>query len=166
MKNSSKSLLLTLLMPALCFGQVHEGHSVAETDAGTADLSPGLRKLFAEEMRQLQTGMTQILPLYVSGEWAEIAVIAGRMEDSYVLKQNLSADQMDELHAKLPGEFIELDQQFHYLAGMLEHAAKVEKSELVGFYFSEMSDACLNCHTQFARQRFPALSTDSKPHRH
>lgn len=166
MKNLFKLSLLTLLMPALCFGQGHEGHSVDETDTGIADLSPDLRKLFAEEMRQLQTGMTQILPLYVSGGWAEIALIAGQMEDSYVLKQNLSAEQMDELHAKLPGEFIKLDQQFHYLAGMLEHAAKMEKSELVGFYFSEMSDACFNCHTQFARQRFPSLSPESRAHRH
>ena len=117
-------------------------------------------------MRQLQKGMTEILPLYVSGGWAEIAVIAGKMEDSYVLKQNLSAEQMDELHAKLPGEFIELDQQFHYLAGMLEHAAVVEKVELVSFYYSEMGEACVSCHTRFATQRFPALAPRPQAHEH
>jgi len=166
MKNLSILFLLALLIPSLCFGQEHEPHAVDKSHAGIADLSPELRNLFSEEMRQLQNGMTQILPLYVSGGWAEIAAVAGKMEDSYVLKQNLSAEQMDELHAKLPGEFIELDQQFHYLAGMLEHAAKVEKVELVGFYYSKMSEACVSCHSRFATQRFPALAPKAQEHEH
>lgn len=166
MKNLWKLFLLVLLMPPLCFGQDHESHGAKEGDAGITGLSPGLRTLFSEEMRLLQSGMTQILALYVSGGWADIARIAGKMEDSYVLKQNLSAAQMDELHGSLPAEFIELDQQFHYLAGMLEHAAKVEKAELVGFYYSEMSQACVACHTRFATQRFPALAPNTGVHDH
>jgi len=166
MKKRFQLLFLALLIPSLCHGQGHERHSVDESPAGIADLSPELRNLFSQEMRLLQEGMTEILPLYVSGEWAEIAVIAGKMEDSYVLKQNLDAGQMDELHAKLPGAFIELDQQFHYLAGMLEHASEVEKVELVGFYFSKLSEACVSCHTQYARQRFPALAPKSPAHEH
>jgi hypothetical protein len=117
-------------------------------------------------MRQLQKGMTEILPLYVSGRWAEIVPIASKMEGSYVLKQNLSEEQMHELHSKLPSGFIELDQQFHYLSGMLEHAAKMEKAELVGFYFSKMSEICVSCHTQYATHRFPALATGTKVHGH
>jgi len=166
MKKPTRLLFLALLIPSLCHGQGHEDHSVDRSHAGIAGLSPELRKLFAEEMRQLQKGMTEILPLYVSGGWAGIAAIAGKMEDSYVLKQNLSEEQMHELHAKLPGGFIELDQRFHYLAGMLEHAAKVEKAELVGFYFSKMGEACVNCHAQYATQRFPALAPDSRTHEH
>ena len=166
MKNLSLLILLVLLTPSLCFGQGHEGHAAGKSDTGVAGLSPELRKLFSEEMRQLQNGMTQILPLYVAGGWDEIANIASQMEDSYVLKQNLSAAQMDELHARLPPGFIELDQQFHYLAGMLEHAAKVEKAELVGFYFSTMNEACVNCHSRYATNRFPALAPEAKTHAH
>ena len=165
MKNLSQLFFLALLIPSLCHGQGHERHSVDNSHAGIADLSPQLRNLFSQEMRELQKGMTEILPLYVSGGWAEIAVIAGKMEDSYVLKQNLSTEQMDELHAKLPGAFIELDQQFHYLAGMLEHAAEMEKVELVGFYFSRMSEACVSCHIQYATQRFPALAPKPQAHK-
>jgi hypothetical protein len=166
MKKLSQLFFLALLIPSLCHGQGHERQLVTKSHAGTADLSPELQNLFSQEMRQLQQGMTEILPLYVSGGWAEIAVIAGKMEDSYVLKQNLSAKQMDDLHAVLPGEFITLDQQFHYLAGMLEQAAEMEKVELVGFYFSKMSEVCVSCHTQYATQRFPALAPKPEAHEH
>ena len=160
---------LAILIPALCYGEIHEQHSmgsVAKSVSGVAALSPPLRTLFSQEMLQLQLGMTDIIPLYISGRWPEIAAIASKMEASYVLKQNLSAEQMHELHSKLPDAFIELDQQFHYLAGMLAHAAKMEKVELVGFYFSEMGKTCVSCHTQFASHKFPALTPGKKTHSH
>lgn len=166
MKKLSQLFFLAILIPSLCHGEGHQRHSIDKSHAGIVDLSPELRNLFSQEMLQLQKGMTEILPLYVSGRWAEIGVIASKMEDSYILKQNLSEEQMDELHSKLPSAFIELDQQFHYLSGMLEHAAEMEKAELVGFYFSKMSEICVSCHTHFATQRFPALAPKTQAHGH
>ena len=166
MKKLPQLFFLALLIPGLCLGQGHEGHAADESHSGVAGLSPELRALLASEMQQLQKGMTEMLPLYVSGQWAEIAVIAGKMEDSYVLKQQLSEEQMHELHTILPADFIELDQQFHYLAGMLEHVAEKQKVELIGFYYSEMGKACVSCHTQHATQRFPALAPKAEAHEH
>jgi len=45
---------------------------------------------------------------------------------------------------------------------MLEHAAKNEKAELVNFYFSEMNESCIGCHTVFATHKFPALADVKK----
>ena len=123
-----------------------------------AALSPGLQDLFSKEMIELQNGMIEIFPLYISGKWQEIATIARKMETSYVLKQSLTTSQMHELHSKLPDSFIESDLQFHYLAGMLEHVANIEKVELVGFYIAKMSEACVKCHTEHATRKFPALT--------
>lgn len=166
MKILSQLFLLALIMPSLCNGEGHERHSIDNSDSSTADLSPELRNLLSQEMLQLQKGMQDILPLYVSGRWAEIASIASKMEGSYILKKSLSKEQIHELHSNLPDGFIELDQQFHYLSGMLSHAAKMEKPELVGFYFSKMSEACVSCHTQHATHRFPALAQKIKAHEH
>ena len=88
------------------------------------------------------------------------------MNNSYILKQNLTDDQMHELHSLLPAAFIKKDQRFHYLAGMLEHAAKNEKPELINFYFSEMNESCVGCHTQFATHKFPGLLAKEKKHEH
>jgi len=166
MNKLSRLLLLTVFIPFLSHGEGFT-HDVAESNhSGIVDLSPELRDLLSREMRQLQKGMTEILPLYVSGEWAEIVPIASKMKNSYVLKQSLSDEQMHELHTKLPGGFIQLDKQFHYLSGMLEHAAETGKPELIGFYFSKMSEACVSCHTQYATHRFPALAPATKGHEH
>jgi hypothetical protein len=151
-------VLLALLLPALCQGEEDTHHQIGETQSVIAGLSPELQQLFSREMLELQNAMMAMLPLYVAGKLDDIATIAAQMESSYVLKQNLNESQMHELHAKLPAAFIEQDQQFHYLAGMLEHVAKAGKTELVGFYIAKMGEACVACHTAYATSRFPELS--------
>jgi hypothetical protein len=153
---------LAVLMPTLCHGEENPSSNVNGENSGMVALSPELRELFSREMVELQNGLVAIMPLYISGNLSEVATIARKMESSYVLKKNLSKSQVHELHSKLPSSFIELDKQFHYFAGMLEHVANMEKIELVGFYISKMSEACLGCHTEYATHRFPALA----PKRH
>ena len=108
-------------------------------------------------MQALQNGMISIIPAYISGNWSEIEITAGKIKSSYILKQSLTVSQVKELHSVLSREFIEKDQRFHYLAGMLKHAAKNRKSELINFYFSEMNESCVSCHVVFATHQFPAL---------
>jgi len=159
-------ILLVMLIPAISNGEERQNHSMSNMHSGINSLSPDLRNLLSEEMRQLERGMTEIFPLYISGDWAAIEPIASKIENSYVLKQNLSEEQVHELHSKLPAGFIELDQRFHYLAGMLEHAAKMEKPELIGFYYSKMGETCVSCHRQHAKKRFPKLAPKPNAHDH
>ena len=166
LKKLSQLIFLAILIPTLCHGAKQERHTIENSHTGITALSPGLRSLLSREMQLLQQGMVEILPLYVSGEWAEIEQIAGKMEASYILQQSLTAEQKHELHSKLPDGFIELDQQFHYLSGMLAHAAKMEKDELVGFYYSRMSETCISCHARYATHKFPALAPKTPAHGH
>ena len=103
-----------------------------------------------------------IIPAYISGNWGEIESTAKKMNSSYIFRQNLTESQVKELHTALPHSFIEKDQRFHYLAGMLEHAAKNKKAELINFYFSEMNESCVSCHAEFATHKFPALMVKKK----
>ncbi len=151
--------LLAILIPSMSYG---EDKHHPEGSAGVQALSPGLRDLLAQEMQALQSGMMSIIPAYIAGNWGEIETAAGKMKRSYILKQSLTESQVEEMHALLPRAFIERDQRFHYLAGMLEHAAKKEKPELINFYFSEMNESCVSCHSLFATHRFPALSAEGK----
>lgn len=162
MKIFIRIALLTILLPTMGHAedvQKHEEHGKA---SGIEALSPGLRNLLSEEMRALQDGMTSIIPAYVSGNWSEIETTAEKMKNSYILKRSLTESQVKELHSVLPPEFIEKDQRFHYLAGMLAHAAKSEKPELINFYFSEMNESCVSCHAVFATHKFKALRPAEK----
>jgi exonuclease VII large subunit len=140
----------------------HTSHTndvtAAKPTSAIEALSPELRALLSKEMQALQQGMISIIPAYIAGNWGEIATTAEKMQASYILKQNLTQPQMHELHSKLPPAFIQLDQQFHYLAGMLKHVASEKKSELVGFYFAKLSESCLSCHSQYASHKFPAFA--------
>lgn len=150
------SLAILIQMPAYA---EDNHHNEAKTESpGVEALSPELRELLTKEMLALQNGMTDIIPAYISGDWSTIENIAHKMKHSYILKQRLTSEQIEELHSSLPNSFIKLDQQFHYLAGMLEHVAQKKKVELVGFYFSKLSEACVSCHTQYATHKFPAFA--------
>lgn len=158
--------LLTLLVPSLSHGEERNSHDGNEHGMGVEALSPGLRDLLSKEMMALQSGMISIIPAFISGNWREIETTAGKMKRSYILKHKLTEKQASELHSVLPPVFIEKDQRFHYLAGMLEHAAKNEKPELINFYFSEMNESCMACHSMFATHKFPALSPKGQKGEH
>ena len=165
MKYIINIILLVILLPTTSFGadkHAHDEHKEQVNTSGVEGLSDSLRKLLSEEMLALQSGMMAIIPAYNSGNWSEIATIAEKMKNSYILKQSLTENQIKELHSKLPHDFIKQDQRFHYLAGMLEHAAKNKKPELINFYFSEMNESCVNCHAAFATHKFPALDATKK----
>ena len=123
-------------------------------DSEVQDLSPELRSLLSKEMFSLQLGMQTILPAYISGDLDEVAKIANRIKNSYILKQQITDAQKHELKIKLPTSFLQSDQKFHEYAGMLEHVSKEENIELVGFYYSKLSESCVSCHSQHATHRF------------
>jgi len=157
MKLFIRIILLVSVLPAISYAEEKVKHETLSNVSGVEVLSHDLRLLLSQEMRALQSGMMSIIPAYVSGNWNEIEKTARKIKNSYLLKQNLTEGQAKELHTVLPHEFIEKDQSFHNLAGMLEHAAKNKKPERMSFYFSKMNEACVNCHMIFATHRFPAL---------
>lgn len=168
MKFISRIVLLSLLLPTMSYAEeIHDHHDVmTKKSVGVEALSPGLRELLSKEMIAIQNGMISIIPAYSSGNWGEIAITAAKIERSYILKQKLTESQVKELHSALPPSFIEKDQRFHYMAGMLEHVAKNKKSELINFYFSEMIESCVGCHSAFATKKFPALSVKEESGEH
>jgi len=144
-----------------CFGcaLAADPHPDAEPSAGVAALSTPLREALGAEMAALQGGLTAVIPAVVAGHWDEVARIGQQMRDSYIMKQSLTEAQLEELHRALPASFLELDARFHYLAGMLSHAAEARKPELVGFYLGTLTETCVTCHAQHAQAKFPAFST-------
>jgi hypothetical protein len=166
MKFFVRITLLIILLPTMSYGEGKLKYEEPEDASRVEALSHDLRNLLSQEMQSLQSGMMSIIPAYISGNWNEIETTAGKIKSSYILKQSLTESQVKELHSVLPHEFIEKDRRFHYLAGMLEHAAKSKKPELINFYFSEMNESCVSCHAIFATHKFPALLSKEKKEEH
>ena len=117
-------------------------------------------------MVAIQIGMMSVISAYASGNFDEIASVAEQIKSSYILKQDMSRQQVHELHQRLPQSFIHLDQQFHKYAGLLEEAAGNDNAELIGFYFSKLVNSCSGCHRQHAKHRFPAFEKPDEESAH
>lgn len=162
MKILSRIVLLIILLPTMSYGADEQNEQKHANVSEVEMLSQDLRNLLSQEMLALQSGMMSVIPAYISGDWSAIEATAGKIKRSYILNQSLTESQVKELNSILPPEFFEKDQRFHYLAGMLEHAAKSKKPELINFYFSEMNESCVGCHAVFATHKYPALKPNNE----
>ena len=156
---------LALLITACA--DLHRAHTETTITHKPAQLQldADIQQLLQQEMQAIQAGMMSLIPVIASGDWDKVAEIGKKLEGSYLLKQQLTTAQRHALHKSLPAEFIKLDQAFHHSAGMLAHAAEMKNADIVNFYFYKLNTACVECHTEFATERFPGLMpSQHKPH--
>ncbi len=156
--------------------QLHEHHGQAEAETSTtggagatqgsetADpaeaLSAELRDLLRQEMTSLDRAMGTLGSDIAQGRWESASKTAAQVRDSFILKQALTQEQAHELHAKLPQAFIDQDVRFHTQADKLADATHRRDPELSVFYYAQMMNACVQCHTTQALNRFPGFRLD------
>lgn len=130
-------------------------------------LSPKLRAALVAEMAALRDGAAELAVSLAAGEWDKVAATAGRMRDSYILKQQLTAEERKELHRALPADFLALDERFHRHADALARAATGRDHELSLFYFSRMMEGCVACHARYAAHTLKGFAPAAgRPHTH
>lgn len=163
--HATTRLFLTLACLLLAPVTGHTEHPADQHAPPPGDhlhLSPALMDLLKQEMNAIQEGMQALIPAITSGNWQAVAETGEHIQHSYIMQQQLTDTQMEELHQALPSTFLELDQSFHHSAGMLAHAAKMKNAEVVSFYFYKLTDTCVACHRKFAGYRFPGLVGDAQ----
>jgi hypothetical protein len=159
-KRLATTLACLLLVPVTGHTE-HPAEKHAPPPGDHLHLSPALMELLQQEMNAIQKGMQALIPAIASGNWQDVADIGEHIQHSYIMQQQLTDAQVEELHHELPAAFLELDQSFHNSAGMLADAAKIGNAEVVGFYFYKLTDTCVACHRKFAGYRFPGLTSDA-----
>ena len=124
----------------------------------TEALSPPTRALLVQEMQALAEAMGRVHRAMVMGEHRTVATEAKGIHESFVLAQELSETQRQEIQTALPPAFLSADQAFHELSAKLVDAAIQEDVRLERLWFDEMTRACLGCHQTFAAKRFLGLA--------
>lgn len=137
-----------------------------QADEPVLTLSPRLRGVLVAEMVGLRTGMAELAMSLTTGEWQKAAAEARRMHASYIMAQQLSPEEMEELHHALPEEFVILDERLHRHAEALAHAADEADAELALFYFGKITEGCVACHERFATHVLPGFRTTAPAHAH
>ncbi len=154
-RKSLVAVVLIVSLTAPLVGKSGDMHTaVSATTAPELALSPKLRAALVAEMMGVKEGVAELSTFLATGEWNAAAQRAERIRDSFIMKQKLSRDELEELERALPVEFVELDEAFHRHADGLAHAAKAMNYELAIFYYSKMMDGCGNCHSRYATNVF------------
>ena len=161
-KTSMKKIIILAMITSTAYcligtsqaseAEQHKGHAIEEHSG--LQISNDLKVVLNQEMNGIEEGMMKIIPAIAAGDWETIAHIAQKIKNSFILKQKLTQEQIEELHHSLPAEFIEMDHGFHATAGKLAHAAHQHDVELVNFYFYKLHSQCTKCHSKYASERF------------
>ena len=130
-------------------------HPVAASE--DVHLSPQLRGLLQQEMREVAGGTQTLVIALASADWKTLADTSAKIRASYILEKKLTAAQKQELERALPAGFKKLDAEFHARADKLAHAAAARDHELAAFHFSRMVENCAACHSAYAKARFPGF---------
>ncbi|MGA7748569.1 MAG: hypothetical protein WCA63_00315 [Gallionella sp.] len=130
-------------------------HAVLKAEgAAVLPLSLKHRAALIAEMVGVKAGVAELSGLIAMGEWKAAAQQAERIRDSYIMKQKLTGEELEELERALPADFVEKDSQFHRHADGLAHAALKHDYELEVFYFSKVMEGCGACHARYATHVF------------
>lgn len=152
-----KSLAATVLAALIATPSPGAG-AEHPAEAGSLHLSPPLRALLQEEMREITRGTQALVVAMASADWHATADIAEKIHASYILHRKLSPRQRQELGRALPDGFKQLDAEFHGRAKKLANAARARDHELAAFHFGRMIETCSGCHADYARPRFPRFA--------
>lgn len=119
------------------------------------ELPDSLLSALRAEMQQIEAAMGTLLSQLAQAQAAPAAATARSIENTFILKQELSAEALQQLVSLLPEPFLALDRNFHGNAAKL--AAAAEQGDYSGAIelYSQMSQACISCHQQYATKRFP-----------
>lgn len=124
-------------------------------------LPADVRVLLIKEMSAIEEAKKDILGAIVRGEHERVEQLAQGIHDSFIMKQEMTAGQRQALKKAVTQSFIKKDKAFHKLAAELSQAAKERDSEKQVRKFSKMLDACVQCHSQHAQNRFPELKAQN-----
>lgn len=121
-------------------------------------LTPKLNTLLTDEMLSIRQAVTHIMNGLIVGDHSIVKNMATQINDSFILKQQLTEQDKKDLMAVAPKEFLKLDGEFHELSGKLAAAADKKDYELQRFYFGKLIESCQTCHSEYVTDKFPSFS--------
>jgi len=132
--------------------------SVATESADSAvgsQLPPRVRGLLVQEMSAVLDATKSILDAMVRGQDDGVATNAQAIHDSFIMEQSMTAADRQALLDTVPQAFLERDQAFHGISARLAQAARDGDKQGQMMLFKELINACTDCHSRYASDRFP-----------
>lgn len=123
-------------------------------------LTPRLKELIIQEMQLITGASAEVFQAIVTGDHATVAAQAHQIHESFIMKQSLTDQDMADLKAAVPPEFLALDGELHGASAKLAEAAQAQNVAQELELFAQMTQNCVACHATYASDRFPGLATE------
>lgn len=145
------------LICAIALGSTVTAGEPADADGVDvgSKLAPRVRQLLIEEMNAVMEASESILAALVTRQDSVVAEKAQAIHDSFILKQEMTAQDRAALLDAVPSGFVRQDRAFHELSARLAQAARAGDAVRQRELFADMLDACVSCHSKYAVGRFP-----------
>ena len=148
----------------------HNNHSSAQgsvVEKHAINWTPSTRSALIKEMHSINQNYQELVSNLSQGAWNKVIENAHNIHSAFILKQELSEEDMADLHRILPERFIEMDSKFHDHALKLAMAAQANDGELASMYLGKMAEGCVSCHQIYAKDRFEGFSShEEAKHEH
>ena len=143
----------------------HDNHEITENikvESPVIQWTPSTKSALVKEMYSINKNYQELVSNLAQGDWAKVIENSHNIHSAFILKQELSEEDMADLHRILPERFIEMDSKFHVHELKLAIAAKEKDGELALIYSGKMMDGCVSCHQVFAKDRFEGFSSQEE----
>lgn len=161
-----KNLLpvIYIIIFAIAFSFVSYKLSADEDDL--SDLKPldafnmisGMRADVKNAMEKSEISIAKIAIAIPSGDFDVIAEEAAKIDVKYAIVARLTPDDSVKYFSLITADFIFMDQNFHTFVGALESSAKEKDLENTLIQFDLTLRSCVDCHYDFAKEKFPKLA--------
>jgi len=101
-------------------------------------LTSRLQDLLRREMVSVEAASRDILSALVAGRDERVADLAQQIRDSFILRQEMTAADRQDLMAVVPEDFVRMDRRFHELSAGLAEAAEAGDRQLQHERFARM----------------------------
>lgn len=152
---------MNILKPFILIALISQSSMlIAEESTDSAvgsNLPPKVRGLLIQEMAIVLDATKKILQALVSGQDEIVAENAQAIHDSFIMEKEMTEADKKALKSAVPAAFLERDIAFHKLTARLADAARKGNEPLQMQLFTEMVNACTECHSKHATDRFPGF---------
>ncbi len=132
--------------------------NASSSSAVGAVLPENIRVLLIQEMASVNDATHKIMDALVQGRDGVVAKNAQAIHDSFIMAKRMTAEDKKALVNAVPAAFLAKDKAFHQLSANLAQAAQKGDRAQQKQLFSELLNACTQCHSAHASDRFPGFS--------
>ncbi len=152
-------LAIVLLFSLSVTAQSNQTLDSTRINPDQLQLPEDVKKVLQDEMVTITRLMGDLLEFMMQGDVIHSVHIAIEIRDTN-FRHKADSKEFKKIMKLLPKGYVELNRKFHSAANELVKALDKKDFKTATSFYSEMTQGCFNCHSTYAKTRFPDLVSE------